>query len=775
VVVFRLITCVRDEMGKETKAKGDGSTGSKKAGKSIQKKRRSSGYIPAEINFDFEEPNSVDDESIKFRKPRSRGSKKSRSGKKSKATKSSSEKEVADINTDDRSKNNKTEETKPSGKEDTDTKSPERPKNNKSEASNSEAKTPISKKSSKTSTSPASWKSAFSELPKKTSRPTLPAKKDSGMSSASWKSAFSELPEKTSKTAKADSGTSSAPWKSAFELPGKTSKAIISAETDSGMSAVPRESALSKLPENTSSQIVPAKTDSGISAVPRKSALSELPENTSSPIEPAKTDSVMSAVPLKSALSELPENTSGPIVPAKTDSGMSPVPWKAALSELPENASRPILPAKTDSVMSAIPRKSALSELPENISGPILPAKTDSGNIRVHTPLKTLPLKQQQPSKDAINKLIDSRFHTWDLAKNTIADVYKVVEDHFDIVLYKENRKVIRRRLVDLSTDQSLQQAGVIQEPAPPTESPLIMDDVVLNQDEERVVSSDQETIKEPAPRAESPLLIDDVVLNKDEEIIVASDQITNSVASNNHDETKHSAGDGNDDVRKEDEAKPKSEHFQEQPKLLPDATTAADRTKRKSKVVPLQASESESNKPSEKQKSKSKSKALRVPKKSLLDDTDDAQIADRAIAIPNNDHDVEHEEIKQKGSKQQMSLPNVVVATQGAPGDSVSQLGDPSISRLKGAIRRRRKRFPDPVEGADMRDVDLTGDDQLIPLRRPRNFGMENSLLQFSSLTLAVKRGKKPHYLLKDISGRVKAGSKCIKCGTIASCRLHN
>jgi hypothetical protein len=764
VVAFRLITCVRDEMGKETKAKGDGSTGSKKAGKSIQKKRRSSGYIPAEINFDFEEHCSVDDESIKFKIPKSRGSKKTRSGKKSKATKSSSEKEDDDINTPNRSKNNKSEETKPSGKEDNHTKSPDRPKSNKSEASKSEAKTPISRKSSKTSTSPASWKSAFSELPEKTSRPTLPAKKDSGMNSASWKSAFSELPEKTSRPilpAKSDSETSSAPWKSAFELPEKTSKPILPAKTDSGMSAVPRKSALSELPENTSSPIVPAKTDSGMSAVPRKSALSELPENNSSPIVPAKTDSVMKPVPRKSALSELPENTSSPSLPAKTDSGMSTVPWKSALSELPENTSGPILPAKTDSGMSTVPWKSTLSELPENTSGPILPAKTDSAHIRVHRPLKTLPLKQQQPSKDAITKLIESRFHTWDLAKNTIADVYRVVEEHFEIVLSKENRKVIRRRLVDLSTDQSLQQAGVIKEPAPPTESPPLMDDVVLNQDKEIIVASDQETIKETAPRAESPLLIDDVVLNQDEETIVASGQKTDSVASNNHGEMKHSAGDGGDDVRKEDESKQKSEHFQEQPKLLPDATTAADRTKRTTKVVPLQASESESIKPSEKQKSKSKPKASRVHKKSLLDDTDDAQIADRAIATPNNDREADHEEIKQKSSKQQGSLPNVVVATQGAPSDSVSQLGDPSISRLMGAVRRRRKRFPDPVEGADMSGVDPTGDDQIIPLRRPRNFGMENSLLQFSSLSLAVKRGKKPRYLLKDISGRVKAGSK--------------
>ena len=64
------------------------------------------------------------------------------------------------------------------------------------------------------------------------------------------------------------------------------------------------------------------------------------------------------------------------------------------------------------------------------------------------------PVTAKQPSNDSIVKMVDYWFAKADLKTTTIADIYKAVEDHFQIKLSKANRKLVRSRLKELSSDE---------------------------------------------------------------------------------------------------------------------------------------------------------------------------------------------------------------------------------------------------------------------------------------------------------------------------------
>ena len=64
------------------------------------------------------------------------------------------------------------------------------------------------------------------------------------------------------------------------------------------------------------------------------------------------------------------------------------------------------------------------------------------------------PVTAKQPSNDSIVKMVNFWFAKADLKTTTIADIYRAVEDHFQIKLSKANRKLVRSRLKELSSDE---------------------------------------------------------------------------------------------------------------------------------------------------------------------------------------------------------------------------------------------------------------------------------------------------------------------------------
>jgi hypothetical protein len=76
-------------------------------------------------------------------------------------------------------------------------------------------------------------------------------------------------------------------------------------------------------------------------------------------------------------------------------------------------------------------------------------------------PPKTKPpsfkFRSNQPSRDAIMSSVDYWFSKADMKTNTLADIYKSVEDHFQIeALSKANRKLVRSRLKELAAEKSI-------------------------------------------------------------------------------------------------------------------------------------------------------------------------------------------------------------------------------------------------------------------------------------------------------------------------------
>jgi hypothetical protein len=70
-------------------------------------------------------------------------------------------------------------------------------------------------------------------------------------------------------------------------------------------------------------------------------------------------------------------------------------------------------------------------------------------------------IKHRQPSKDAIVRMVDYWYAKFDPKTNTVADMYTAIEDHFVMKLSKSNRKVVRQRLVHLSTERALQRQSI--------------------------------------------------------------------------------------------------------------------------------------------------------------------------------------------------------------------------------------------------------------------------------------------------------------------------
>jgi hypothetical protein len=89
------------------------------------------------------------------------------------------------------------------------------------------------------------------------------------------------------------------------------------------------------------------------------------------------------------------------------------------------------------------------------------------GKTSAHKTFRTIvniskyKIKHRQPSKDAIVRMVDHWYAKFDVKKNTVADMYTAIEDHFVMKLSKTNRKVVRQRLVDLSTERALQRQVV--------------------------------------------------------------------------------------------------------------------------------------------------------------------------------------------------------------------------------------------------------------------------------------------------------------------------
>ena len=62
----------------------------------------------------------------------------------------------------------------------------------------------------------------------------------------------------------------------------------------------------------------------------------------------------------------------------------------------------------------------------------------------------------KQPSHEALRKAVDHYYKQMDPKKNTVADMYRAVEDHFVLELSKPNRKFVRHRLVELSMESNV-------------------------------------------------------------------------------------------------------------------------------------------------------------------------------------------------------------------------------------------------------------------------------------------------------------------------------
>jgi hypothetical protein len=64
------------------------------------------------------------------------------------------------------------------------------------------------------------------------------------------------------------------------------------------------------------------------------------------------------------------------------------------------------------------------------------------------------PVTAKQPNPQSITKMVDHWFPKADLKTTTIADIYRAVEDHFQVKLSRANRKLVRGRLKELCSDE---------------------------------------------------------------------------------------------------------------------------------------------------------------------------------------------------------------------------------------------------------------------------------------------------------------------------------
>jgi hypothetical protein len=312
-------------------------------------------------------------------------------------------------------------------------------------------------------------------------------------------------------------------------------------------------------------------------------------------------------------------------------------------SDKPDPESKASTKSSKSSTPETVQSKTASTEGTGTVTRPTL--------FKVYRSLRQLEIKQ--PSKDAIIKLVDSRFSKMDLQTNTVSDVYKIVEDHFVTTLSKENRKVVRRRLVELSSEKALEQQEKLGN-SPRADSPLLVDDVVSNQDEEIIFSPEDEN--------------GDVIPNQGEGIVFSSDGESGDFGTDRSEE-----GSSTDEERCNDSRR--------------------------------------------------------------LDDI--------AEVDENEEQDGEDKKLR-----------NI------DPNDE-EEWFSPDEKRNKHSHRRRSHR-PDPVEDHESLQYDTGKQKKSSRYRRRRSLGMEQSLLCFKNVSLTVGRGDKKEYILKNVSGNVKAGGKC-------------
>jgi hypothetical protein len=110
-----------------------------------------------------------------------------------------------------------------------------------------------------------------------------------------------------------------------------------------------------------------------------------------------------------------------------------------------------------------VPIKEIVVEIEDGGSVESGAAKVSKNQRPKPPPPKTKPpsfkFRSNQPSHDAIVSSVDYWFSKADMKTNTLADIYKSVEDHFQIeALSKANRKLVRSRLKDLAAEKSIKE-----------------------------------------------------------------------------------------------------------------------------------------------------------------------------------------------------------------------------------------------------------------------------------------------------------------------------
>ena len=164
----------------------------------------------------------------------------------------------------------------------------------------------------------------------------------------------------------------------------------------------------------------------------------------------------------------------------------------------------------TKSSKSSIPSKTTLSEV-EKLEG----SNKEISRPKLFQVIDSLrSLDAMQPTQNQIIDLVDSQFRELDLQRSTVSDVYKIVEDHFMTVMSKKNRKVIRHRLIELSSEKTLDQEEKTEN-APRLESSLFADDIVSKQDEEILFFIEEQSE-------------DDVGLDQNEKIVSSPNEASN-------------------------------------------------------------------------------------------------------------------------------------------------------------------------------------------------------------------------------------------------------